>query len=108
MSAIVHSGEKGIRTIHETLTRCLPFSCDVVVHPARRNLTVIRGYSRLGGHPDDPQSDPQDRAWFGPHDRLFRQEESEIIDFKMPPPYGEFFFSIIFMQREKARSNCFI
>lgn len=60
-----------------------------VIHPERRNLTVIRGYSRLGGHPDDPQSDPQDRAWFGPHDRLFRQEESEQIDFKLPPPYGE-------------------
>lgn len=58
-----------------------------VVHPARRNLTVIRAYSRLGGHPDDPQSDPQDRSWFGPHDRLFRQEESEPIDFKLPPPY---------------------
>lgn len=52
-------------------------------------MTVIRGYSRLGGHPDDPQSDPQDRAWFGPHDRLFRQEESEQIDFKLPPPYGK-------------------
>jgi len=58
-----------------------------IIHPARRNLTVIRAYSRLGGHPDDPQSDPQDRSWFGPHDRLFRQEESEPINFKMPPPY---------------------
>lgn len=62
-------------------------TCYTVIHPARRNLTVIRAYARLGGHPDDPQSDPQDRAWFGPHDRLFRQEESEPIDFKMPPPY---------------------
>ena len=32
-------------------------------HPERRNLTVIRGYTRLGGHPDDPRSDPQDRSW---------------------------------------------
>lgn len=65
--------------------RLIPASA--VIHPARRNLTVIRAYARLGGHPDDPQSDPQDRSWFGPHDRLFRQEESEPINFKLPPPY---------------------
>lgn len=58
-----------------------------IIHPPRKNLTVIRAYARLGGHPDDPQSDPQDRSWFGPHDRLFRQEESEMINFKLPPPY---------------------
>ncbi|BGP40150.1 hypothetical protein JCM10449v2_004108 [Rhodotorula kratochvilovae] len=58
-----------------------------IVHPERRNLTYIRGYTRLGGNPDDPHSDPQDRSWYGPHDRLFRQEESEAIVFKQPPKY---------------------
>ncbi|GAA98254.1 glycosyltransferase family 69 protein [Mixia osmundae IAM 14324] len=58
-----------------------------LTHPARRNLTVIRGYTRLGGTPDDPAADPQDRSWYGPHDRLFRAEESEPIDFIQPPPY---------------------
>ena len=60
-----------------------------IVHPARRNLTAIRGYVRLGGLPDNPRTDPQDRAWFGPHDRLFTQEESVPIDFKPGPEYGE-------------------
>ena len=59
-----------------------------IIHPERRNLTYIRGYTRLGGNPDDPHSDPQDRSWYGPHDRLFRQEESEEIVFKEPPPFG--------------------
>ncbi|SCZ88408.1 BZ3500_MvSof-1268-A1-R1_Chr2-1g04391 [Microbotryum saponariae] len=58
-----------------------------LIHPERRNLTTIRGYTRLGGNADDPHSDPQDRSWHGPHDRLFRQEESEAIVFKQPPPY---------------------
>ena len=65
-----------------------------IIHPDRRNLTAIRGYVRLGGLPDNPRTDPQDRAWFGPHDRLFTQEESVPIDFKPGPEYGEFpFFS---------------
>ncbi|GAA5968843.1 hypothetical protein JCM21900_001795 [Sporobolomyces salmonicolor] len=58
-----------------------------IIHPERRNLTYIRGYTRLGGNPDDPHSDPQDRSWYGPHDRLFRQEESEAIVFRQPPKY---------------------
>ncbi|KAI5480624.1 glycosyltransferase family 69 protein [Pseudohyphozyma bogoriensis] len=58
-----------------------------IIHPERRNLTYIRGYTRLGGETDDPHSDPQDRAWYGPHDRLFRSEESEAINFRKPPPY---------------------
>ncbi|BGP24786.1 capsule protein, glycosyltransferase family 69 protein [Rhodotorula toruloides] len=58
-----------------------------IIHPERRNLTYIRGYTRLGGNPDDPHSDPQDRSWYGPHDRLFRQEESEAINFRQPPKY---------------------
>ena len=41
-----------------------------------------------------PHSDPQDRSWYGPHDRLFRQEESEAIVFRQPPPYGSFLFSL--------------
>ncbi|KAJ7178075.1 capsular associated protein [Mycena filopes] len=41
-----------------------------IIHPSRRNLTAIRGYVRMGGLPDDPRTDPQDRSWFGPHDRL--------------------------------------
>ncbi|KAG5651155.1 hypothetical protein H0H81_009647 [Sphagnurus paluster] len=56
-----------------------------IIHPPRRNLTAIRGYARLGGLPDDPRTDPQDRAWFGPHDRLFTEEESEPLDF-VPGP----------------------
>ncbi|KAF8465864.1 capsular associated protein [Russula ochroleuca] len=56
-----------------------------IIHPSRRNLTAIRGYVRLGGLPDNPRTDPQDRSWFGPHDRLFTEEESEHIDF-VPGP----------------------
>ncbi|KAF8335287.1 hypothetical protein F5887DRAFT_921218 [Amanita rubescens] len=58
-----------------------------IIHPARRNLTAIRGYKRLGGLPDDPRTDPQDRSWFGPHDRLFTEEESEPLDFRPGPDY---------------------
>jgi len=53
-------------------------------------LTAIRGYLRLGGLPDNPRTDPQDRAWFGPHDRLFIEEESEPVEFVPGPDYGEF------------------
>lgn len=60
-----------------------------IIHPGRRNLTAIRGYVRLGGLPDNPRTDPQDRAWFGPHDRLFVEEESEPIEFVPGPEYGE-------------------
>jgi len=58
-----------------------------IIHPPRKNLTSIRGYVRLGGLPDNPRTDPQDRAWFGPHDRLFTDEESEQIDFLPGPEY---------------------
>ncbi|KAH9812001.1 family 69 glycosyltransferase [Melampsora americana] len=58
-----------------------------IIHPERKNLTVIRGYTRLGGAPDDPTADPQDRSWFGPHDRLFRQEESEALEMQPEPDY---------------------
>lgn len=58
-----------------------------IIHPARRNLTAIRGYARLGGLPDDPRTDPQDRSWFGPHDRLFVEEEGDELDFKPGPEY---------------------
>ncbi|KII91560.1 glycosyltransferase family 69 protein [Plicaturopsis crispa FD-325 SS-3] len=58
-----------------------------IIHPSRRNLTAIRGYSRLGGLPDDPRSDPQDRAWFGPHDRLFTDEESTPLEFDAGPDH---------------------
>ena len=43
---------------------------------------------RLGGLPDNPRTDPQDRAWFGPHDRLVTEEESEQLDFENGPEYG--------------------
>ena len=59
-----------------------------IIHPARKNLTSIRGYARLGGLPDNPRTDPQDRAWVGPHDRLFTEEESEELDFDNGPDYG--------------------
>lgn len=61
-----------------------------IIHPARRNLTAIRGYARLGGLPDDPRTDPQDRAWFGPHDRLFTEEESEPLNFRPGPTHGSY------------------
>ena len=43
----------------------------------------------MGGLPDDPRTDPQDRAWFGPHDRLFTEEESEPLDFVPGPERGQ-------------------
>ncbi|TRM67232.1 glycosyltransferase family 69 protein [Schizophyllum amplum] len=58
-----------------------------IIHPDRRNLTAIRGYKRLGGLPDNPRSDPQDRSWFGPHDRLFTEEESEPLNFVPGPEH---------------------
>jgi alpha-1,3-mannosyltransferase len=61
-----------------------------IIHPTRRNLTAIRGYTRLGGLPDDPRTDPQDRSWFGPHDRLFIDEEGEPLDFQPGPSHGTF------------------
>lgn len=42
----------------------------------------------MGGLPDNPRTDPQDRMWFGPHDRLFVEEESQEIDFKPGPDHG--------------------
>lgn len=59
-----------------------------IIHPNRRNLTSIRGYVRLGGLPDNPRTDPQDRTWFGPHDRLFIEEESQPIEFEPGPEHG--------------------
>ncbi|ORX40975.1 capsular associated protein [Kockovaella imperatae] len=56
-----------------------------IIHPDRRNLTAIRGYKRLGGLPDDPHTDPQDRSWYGPHDRLFTKEEEEEMTFRTGP-----------------------
>jgi alpha-1,3-mannosyltransferase len=38
-----------------------------IIHPDRRNLTAIRGYRRIGGLPDDPHTDPQDRTWCTSH-----------------------------------------
>ncbi|PCH37447.1 glycosyltransferase family 69 protein [Wolfiporia cocos MD-104 SS10] len=58
-----------------------------IIHPTRRNLTAIRGYVRLGGLPDNPRTDPQDRAWFGPHDRLFTEEENVPLDFVPGPEH---------------------
>ncbi|KIY42971.1 glycosyltransferase family 69 protein [Fistulina hepatica ATCC 64428] len=58
-----------------------------IIHPERRNLTAIRGYKRLGGLPDNPRTDPQDRAWYGPHDRLFTEEESTPLNFVPGPEY---------------------
>ncbi len=60
-----------------------------IIHPDRRNLTAIRGYKRLGGLPDDPSSDPQDRSWYGPHDRLFKKEESVELNFEPGPDHGK-------------------
>lgn len=61
-----------------------------IIHPERRNLTAIRGYKRIGGLPDDPHTDPQDRSWYGPHDRLFTEEENDEMSFQPGPEYGTF------------------
>ncbi|KAJ2924220.1 hypothetical protein H1R20_g12872, partial [Candolleomyces eurysporus] len=66
-----------------------------IIHPNRRNLTAIRGYTRLGGLPDDPRTDPQDRAWFGPHDRLFTEEEGDPVEFSPGPEHAH--NSLIFL-----------
>ncbi|KAL7414687.1 cryptococcal mannosyltransferase 1-domain-containing protein [Mrakia frigida] len=58
-----------------------------IIHPDRRNLTAIRGYRRIGGLPDDPHTDPQDRTWYGPHDRLFTKEETEEVQFEPNPEF---------------------
>ncbi|KAF9531154.1 CAP59-like protein [Crepidotus variabilis] len=64
-----------------------------IIHPTRRNLTAIRGYVRLGGLPDEyeqkngPRTDPQDRTWFGPHDRLFVDDEARALEFKSGPEH---------------------
>lgn len=60
-----------------------------IIHPERRNLTAIRGYKRIGGLPDDPRTDPQDRSWYGPHDRLFTEEEDLEVDFQPGPKHGK-------------------
>lgn len=67
-----------------------------IIHPERRNLTAIRGYKRIGGLPDDPHTDPQDRSWYGPHDRLFTEEEYDEMSFQTGPKSGEsgFFSSL--------------
>jgi hypothetical protein len=59
-----------------------------IIHPERRNLTAIRGYKRIGGLPDDPRTDPQDRSWYGPHDRLFTEEEDQEMTFQPGPKHG--------------------
>lgn len=59
-----------------------------IIHPERRNLTAIRGYKRIGGLPDDPRTDPQDRSWYGPHDRLFTEEEEQEMTFQHGPKHG--------------------
>ena len=85
-----------------------------IIHPDRRNLTAIRGYVRLGGLPDNPRTDPQDRAWFGPHDRLFTEEETVPIDFKPGPDFGAFFFPCLFclpvsrVSHLALRVSCFL
>lgn len=65
-----------------------------IIHPERRNLTAIRGYKRIGGLPDDPHSDPQDRSWYGPHDRLFTPEETEELEFVPGPEYGKSIYTL--------------
>lgn len=62
-----------------------------IIHPQRKNLSAIRGYAKIGGLPDDPRTDPQDRSWYGPHDRLFVEEESETLDFQPGPDAGKHF-----------------
>lgn len=61
-----------------------------IVHSNGRNLTVTCGYTRLDGLPDGSRTDPQDHAWFGPHDRLLT-EESESLDFVGGTSHGELF-----------------
>jgi hypothetical protein len=66
---------------------------------------MIRGYVRLGGLPDNPRTDPQDRSWFGPHDRLFTEEEGEPIDFVPGPHNGAHNYSLtVLFVADAARS----
>jgi hypothetical protein len=43
----------------------------------------------MGGLPDNPLTDPQDRTWFGPHDRLFIDEEDIPLEFQPGPDHGK-------------------
>lgn len=83
-----------------------------IIHPERRNLTAIRGYKRIGGLPDDPHSDPQDRSWYGPHDRLFTPEETEELEFVPGPEYGKsitvFFCPKSARKRKKKKVGCLL
>ena len=49
---------------------------------------AIKPYVHIGGLPDDPQMDTQDRSWFGPHDQLFTEEEYKPVDFLPGPEYS--------------------
>jgi hypothetical protein len=79
-----------------------------IIHPERRNLSRIRQYQRLGGveEKDMPGSDPQDRAWFGPHDRLFVEEEGRGLEFVGGPEYGESPFLVSFIFVVFSRRPC--
>ncbi|CAE6431029.1 unnamed protein product, partial [Rhizoctonia solani] len=83
----VQSCWNGIAVLDPAPLYATPHKVWDIIHPLRRNLTAIRGYVRLGGLPDDPRTDPQDRSWYGPHDRLFVPEESQLLDFVPGPPY---------------------
>ena|SRR6266511_166178 len=58
--------------------------------------------------PDDPRTDPQDRSWFGPHDRLFTDEESDPVNFVPGPSHGAFrlFFCFRNMLTTKQKVWC--
>lgn len=86
--------QASLRALHKILCRVFKLTTQDkkvydIIHPERRNLTAIRGYKRIGGLPDDPHSDPQDRSWFGPHDRLFVEAEFNEMDFKAGPEHGK-------------------
>lgn len=61
----------------------------------------------MGGLPEDPRTDPQDRSWFGPHDRLFTSEESEELDFINGPEYGWFLIYLFLIKSPFHLTLCF-
>ncbi|KAF5371766.1 hypothetical protein D9758_003584 [Tetrapyrgos nigripes] len=78
-----------VKLAYDSHTSTSPKKVYETLHPQRRNLTSIRGYAKIGGLTDteNPKTDPQDRAWFGPHDRLFVDEEYERIEFGEGPSH---------------------
>lgn len=62
-----------------------------LIHPRRNTTTTTTPKKIIAKNPADEGSSQiemqQDSQWFGPHDRLFSEEESEAIKFQPLPDY---------------------